>query len=83
MVRRDFGREEDYTREERIVLASLRRTSGRTCRKCAWYMQKGNHKGCFPMGKYRKWLSHEEFASGCERYAPKSEGAEKSAGARI
>ena len=59
-----------YTREEMIVLASLRRSSKRTCRYCTWYVQKGTQKGCFPAGSYRKWLSPEEFSSGCDRFAP-------------
>jgi hypothetical protein len=55
-----------YTPEEMIVLGSLRRSSGRTCRNCKWFMARGNHRGCFPDGKYRKWLSPEEFESGCD-----------------
>jgi len=73
-VAREGGAAGDgYTREEMVVLASLRRRSGRTCRNCRWYAAKGNHRGCFPEGKYRKWLSPEEYASGCDKFAP-SEG---------
>ncbi|MBN1677960.1 MAG: hypothetical protein JW880_05415 [Candidatus Thermoplasmatota archaeon] len=67
---RDGAGRDDYTREELVVLASLRRVSGRTCRNCRWYVAKGDHRGCFPDGKYRKWLSAEEFSSGCERFSP-------------
>lgn len=61
---------DDYTKDEMLVLASLRRTSKRTCAYCAWYVPKGNQKGCFPLSKYRKWLSPEEFESGCDRFEP-------------
>lgn len=67
---RDDRPSDDYTREERIVLASLRRSSGRTCRSCRWYTPKGKQRGCFPEGRYRKWLSPEEFDSGCDRFMP-------------
>ncbi len=60
--------ESEYTREEMLVLATLRRGSKRTCRYCAWYVQKGAQKGCYPDGAYRKWLSPEEFGSGCDRF---------------
>lgn len=60
------GSESGYTEEEMLVLGSLRRSSGRTCRNCAWYKARGTHRGCFPDGKYRKWLSPEEFESGCD-----------------
>ena len=61
----------EYTREEMIVLASVRKSSGRTCRRCAWFVAKGGHKGCYPNGKYRKWLSQNEYESGCDMFAPK------------
>jgi len=61
---------DEYTREERIVLASLRRRSGRTCRSCEWYEARGRQRGCFPKGKYRKWLSPEEYESGCDSFEP-------------
>lgn len=57
-----------YTRDEMLVLANLRRSSGRTCRNCEWYSAKGAHRGCFPEGKYRKWLGPEEYSSGCDRF---------------
>jgi hypothetical protein len=60
--------EEGYTREEMVILASLRRKTGRTCVTCEWYSARGNHRGCFPDGKYRKWLSPEEYASGCDLF---------------
>jgi len=59
----------EYTPEEMLVLASLRKSSKRTCRYCAWYVPKGTQKGCFPEGSYRKWLSPEEFSSGCDAFA--------------
>ena len=59
----------DYTPEEMLVLATLRKSSKRTCRYCTWYVQKGTQKGCFPNGSYRKWLSPEEFSSGCDGFA--------------
>ncbi len=61
----------EYTREEMLVLASLRRDTKRTCSYCAWYVKKGTQKGCFPNGDYRKWLSPEEFGSGCEEFEPR------------
>lgn len=70
---------DDYTREELLVLASIRRDSGRTCRNCVWLSVRGRHRGCFPDGKYRKFLSEEEYDSGCPRFKP----ADESAGARI
>jgi len=63
----------EYTPEELVVLASIRRCAGRTCRSCAWYVAKGGHKGCWPNGKYRKWLSQKEFESGCEIFSALSE----------
>jgi hypothetical protein len=63
----------EYTKEELEVLAKVRRDSGRTCSRCAWYRQSGGHRGCFPGGKYRKWLSGKEFEAGCEFF----EAAEK------
>ena len=60
----------DYTPEERQMLASLRRSSGRTCRDCQWYSERGRHKGCFPHGKYRKFLSKSEYESGCDLFKP-------------
>ena len=61
----------EYTREEMLVLAALRRSSRRTCRYCAFYLQKGKQRGCFPNGNYRKWLSPEEFESGCDGFDAK------------
>lgn len=63
----------EYTAEEMLVLASLRKSSGRTCRKCRWYVARGAQRGCYPNGKYRKWLSQAEFDSGCDAFAPISE----------
>lgn len=65
----------DYTPEELLVLATLRRSSKRTCRYCAWYVPKGSQRGCFPDGDYRKWLSPEEFESGCDGFAAKDKRA--------
>lgn len=63
--------DDEYTREEREVLAALRRSSGRTCARCSWYEARGRQRGCFPEGKYRKWLSPEEYASGCSMFKPR------------
>jgi hypothetical protein len=63
---------QDYTREEMLVLANLRRSSGRRCRDCSWFSAKGNQRGCFPDGRYRKWLSPEEYESGCERFTARA-----------
>jgi len=63
--------DEDYTKEELVVLASLRQRSGRVCRNCRWYVSKGTQKGCYPEGKYRKWLSADEFRSGCQAFSPR------------
>lgn len=59
----------EYTAEELMVLASLRRRSGRTCARCRWYQRRGRHNGCFPEGTYRKFLSAREFESGCDMFA--------------
>ena len=61
--------ENEYTLEEREILASLRRKSGRTCIKCIWYTNKGQHRGCYPDGKWRKFLSKSEFEAGCDSYS--------------
>lgn len=63
----------DYTPEEMLVLASIRKSTGRTCRRCKWYVAKGSQKGCYPNGKYRKWLSQIEYESGCDLFSPLSE----------
>jgi hypothetical protein len=73
MARASRMEDQEYTREERIVLAGMRRRSGRTCRFCAWYVPKGAQRGCYPEGKYRKWLSAEECESGCDRFSPRAE----------
>jgi hypothetical protein len=73
VVKSNRSSEDEYTREERIVLAGIRRGSGRTCCNCAWFVSKGRQRGCFPGQKYRKWLSFEEFGSGCEMFQPKSD----------
>lgn len=57
------------------MLALLRKSSKRTCRYCEFYIQKGSQRGCFPNGNYRKWLSQEEFESGCDRFAAKGNSA--------
>ncbi len=59
----------EYTREELIVLAGLRRRSGRTCRGCKWFRPNGKQRGCFPEDRYRKWLSEAEFEAGCELFS--------------
>ncbi len=64
---------QEYTREEMLVLASLRKSSGRTCKDCAWFSAKGGHRGCFPLGKYRKWLSAEEYESGCDKFSSRDD----------
>lgn len=70
-----MDRKRDYTREEMLVLASLRRGSGRTCKSCAWFVSRGRHMGCFPEGRYRKWLSPEEYESGCDSFRENADGA--------
>jgi len=60
-----------YTQDELIVLAGLRRSTGRTCRRCRWLSMRGQQRGCFPEGKYRKFLSSREYESGCELFAPR------------
>ncbi len=64
---------DEYTLEERKVLASLRKSSGRTCRNCEWYSQRGANRGCFPDGKYRKFLSASEFEAGCDSFKARSD----------
>ncbi len=63
----------EYTLEEREILASLRRKSGRTCIKCVWYTKKGQHRGCYPNGKWRKFLSRSEFEAGCDSFSATKE----------
>ena len=63
----------EYTPEERAVLATLRRSSGRTCANCKWLETRGKHKGCFPEGRYRKFLSKNEFESGCDEHVAKED----------
>ncbi|HIH01272.1 TPA: hypothetical protein HA259_04225 [Thermoplasmata archaeon] len=64
---------DDFTEEERIILASLRKKTGRTCVSCRWFVEKGQHRGCYPDGKYRKFLSKSEFESGCDVYTSADE----------
>lgn len=66
--------EPEYTREELEVLARVRRDSGRTCARCAWYRKSGNHRGCFPHERYRKWLSGKEFEAGCDLFEVDEKG---------
>jgi len=63
--------QDDYTLEERKILASLRKSTGRTCMRCEWYSERGSHRGCFPDGKYRKFLSASEFEAGCDSFKAK------------
>lgn len=63
----------DYTPEELQVLAALRRASGRTCASCAWLRRSGKQLGCYPQGKYRKWLSSVEFDAGCDIHEKRPE----------
>lgn len=65
-----MDRSGSYTREELLVLASLRKRSRRTCRYCAHFVQRGGQRGCFPEGDYRKWLSAEEYEAGCDGFKP-------------
>ena len=71
MTGADRGRDQPYTEDELRFLADLRRTSGRTCRRCRWLSMRGQQRGCFPEGKYRKFLSTREYESGCDSFAPK------------
>jgi len=73
-VAKTAGPDEEYTREEMLVLASLRRSSNRTCMHCAYYLQRGRQRGCFPDGSYRKWLSPEEYELGCDRFKALEKG---------
>lgn len=66
------GRDQDYTRDEQRFLAGLRKSSGRTCRRCKWLSMRGQQRGCFPEGKYRKFLSADEYESGCELFSPRT-----------
>jgi len=73
MNRPESPAKDGYTREERLILASIRAKSGRTCRNCSWLVSKGGHRGCFPEGAYRKWLSADEFNSGCDQFVARGE----------
>jgi ribonuclease HI len=45
--------------------------TGETCETCKWLKWKGPHVGCFPNGKYRKWLSKSFIKTNkCEQHAP-------------
>lgn len=68
--------QDEYTLEERKILASLRKSTGRTCRHCEWYSERGSHRGCFPDGKYRKFLSASEFEAGCGSFKAKRDTAD-------
>ena len=63
--------QDDFTEDERRFLAGLRRTTGRTCRRCKWLSMRGQQRGCFPEGKYRKFLSAAEYESGCDMFGPR------------
>ncbi len=63
--------DQSYTDDELRFLAGLRKTQGRTCRKCQWLTMRGQQRGCFPEGKYRKFLSGTEYESGCDMFAPR------------
>jgi len=58
----------ELTPEEKLMLASIRKSSGRTCANCRWLERRGPHMGCFPEGKYRKFLSDRERDVGCELF---------------
>ncbi|MCU0858973.1 MAG: hypothetical protein MUE55_00045 [Thermoplasmata archaeon] len=60
--------DQDYTKDELAFLSELRRREGRTCRHCSWLSVRGNQRGCFPQGKYRKFLSNAEYESGCLQF---------------
>lgn len=64
--------EEGYTKDEQRFLAGLRRSSGRTCKRCKWLSMRGQQRGCFPEGNYRKFLSADEYESGCELFSPRA-----------
>lgn len=66
------GDDVTYTKDEQRFLAGLRRSSGRTCRRCKWLSMRGQQRGCFPEGKYRKFLSADEYESGCELFSPRA-----------
>jgi hypothetical protein len=68
-----MGSDDEYTKEELMVLASLRQRSGRVCRNCRWLVARGTQRGCFPENKYRKWLSREELRSGCQLFSPREQ----------
>lgn len=74
MDRSDDGRG-SYTDDEVRFLATLRRRSERTCRHCRWLSMRGQQRGCFPQGKYRKFLSKTEYESGCDMFVPRDDGA--------
>jgi hypothetical protein len=71
MAPREDEGPDGYTADERRFLADLRKTSGRSCRECRWLSMRGNQRGCFPDGKYRKFLSKDEYEAGCDRFESK------------
>jgi len=62
----------ELTPEETLMLASIRKSSGRTCANCVWLEKRGPHMGCFPEGKYRKFLSSRERDLGCELFVARN-----------
>jgi hypothetical protein len=60
--------DQNYTKDEMEFLSELRRRDGRTCRHCSWLSVRGNQRGCFPDGKYRKFLSAKEYEAGCDSF---------------
>ncbi len=71
MTGRPDGKDRDYTDDELRFLADLRGASGRTCRRCKWLSMRGQQRGCFPDGKYKKFLSAKEYESGCDLFVPR------------
>jgi len=66
------GNGDSYTDDELRFLSGLRKAQGRTCRTCRWLSMRGQQRGCFPEGKYRKFLSTTEYESGCEKFEPRA-----------
>jgi ribonuclease HI len=59
-----------YEKPSQVVMKQVE--SRETCKECKWIHYSGPHVGCYPEGKYRKWLS-KQFAENdkCELFKPR------------
>jgi hypothetical protein len=74
--------DEGYTKDELAFLSEVRKRDGRTCRHCAWLSVRGNQRGCFPQGTYRKFLSAQEYEAGCLEFVRRGDAKSTMKGPR-